>query len=82
MSRTHYHFSQSIEGALKNWNRLEWLNVARNNGMTIEEIKIEFEIMLVQGKRLLPLGDCEGFSYVDGCPGHSLETVDTEAARG
>lgn len=29
--------------------------------------------MLAEGKRLFPVGDCEGFNYETGCPGHPSE---------
>lgn len=29
------------------------------------------KLQLAQGKRVLPMCKCEGFSYQDGCPGHA-----------
>jgi len=66
-----YHFSQSIEGALKNWGRAEWESIARSNGMTPAQVKKQFELYRFEGKKVIPFSqECEGFSYETGCPGH------------
>lgn len=66
------HICQSIEGALHNWDKLTWLDVATQNGMTVNECKERFKIMKFEGKKVIPLGEaCKGFSYIDGCPGHT-----------
>lgn len=31
------------------------------------------------GKRVLPTGDCEGFSFQTGCPGHEETEAKTDA---
>ena len=70
MRRT-IHFCQSVDGALKNWDRRQWEQVAKHNGMTANAVKERFRIWQFEGKRVIPIGEaCEGFSYVDGCPGH------------
>ncbi len=67
------HFSQNIEGALKNWSKQDWLCMARDNKCTVEEVKDYFWQCLNEGKRVLPMaGHCEGFSYQTGCPGHDI----------
>lgn len=30
------------------------------------------KLQLAQGKRVLPMGKCEGFNYQTGCPGHPI----------
>ena len=72
--RTQIHICQSVEGALKNWGKREWRSMAVSNNMTPEDVKIEFQILHRQGKRVIPIGEpCEGFSYETGCPGHVIE---------
>lgn len=69
---TNFHICQSVDGALKNWKKAEWRNIAEANNMTIDAVKEQFKIYQFEGKRVIPLGDpCEGFSYIDGCPGHT-----------
>jgi hypothetical protein len=66
------HLRQSVEGALRNWTRKEWEDVARDNGMGGPDYaKWEFENMKRNGIKYLPIGGpCEGFSHETGCPGH------------
>lgn len=69
------HLSQSIEGALKHWNRSMWKMIADDNNMTVAECKEQFKIMLSEGKKVLPISkDCKTFDYVNGCPGHNTDT--------
>lgn len=73
MSRRRIHICQSVEGALKNWTRKQWLAVAAENNMTPGQAKKQFELYRFEGKKVIPIGDpCEGFSYIDGCPGHQI----------
>jgi hypothetical protein len=66
-----YHICQSVSGALKNWSKKEWENMANHNGMTVDAVKERFRIYEFEGKNVIPLHqECEGFSYKDGCPGH------------
>lgn len=30
------------------------------------------ELQLSEGKRVLPMGECEGFDFQTGCPGHPI----------
>lgn len=69
------HVSQSVEGAIKNWSKQDWLCMARDNGCTVDEVKDYFWTCLREGKLRLPIGKpCEGFSYQTGCPGHGAVT--------
>jgi hypothetical protein len=71
--RKKLHMCQSIEGALKNWSPSQWKAVARDNKLTVAQVKSEFRHYLREGKRVLPLSnDCEGFDYENGCPGHEI----------
>jgi len=67
-----YHLCQSVERALKNWKSREWKSVAKENGISVEECKSIFRQYVREGKRLIPIGECEGFSYETGCPGHEI----------
>ena len=40
--------------------------------MTPDEAKAELLNQLAMGRKLLPFGECEGFSYETGCPGHPV----------
>jgi len=67
------HFCQDIQGALNNWSLDQWKAVARDNKITVEQVKSQFRHYLREGKRVLPFSEeCDGFSYQDGCPGHEV----------
>ena len=40
--------------------------------MSADEAKAELLNHLAMGRKVLPFGDCEGFSYETGCPGHEV----------
>lgn len=65
------HMCQSIQGALKNWDKKTWEAIGKDNGLSGAEMKGKFRIMDFEGKKVLPFGEpCEGFSYETGCPTH------------
>ena len=69
-----HHVSLDISGALKNPKCL--INAITYDGqiLTKEKQIIEFlEYQQYLGHKLLPLGECEGFDYIKGCPGHIIE---------
>jgi hypothetical protein len=69
--KTTYHLCQSVEGALRNWTRADWLYLAKKNNKTIDECKDHFWDLIKAGKLVVPIGKpCEGFDYKNGCPGH------------
>ena len=69
MSRT-FHLSLDIRGAIHNHDG--WKAVCSNDGKRITKAEAIEWLMdrLAEGKRLLPMGPCEGFSFQTGCPGH------------
>ncbi len=68
------HVCQDIRGALKHWDKQTWTQVAWDNKMTIDQVKERFRIYLFEGKKVIPISEeCEGFSYIDGCPGHEVK---------
>ena len=38
--------------------------------MTAEEARAELFRQLRMGRKLIPMGPCEGFDFENGCPGH------------
>lgn len=73
MSRRRIHICQSVEGALKNWDKKTWNDIGKENGVSGAVVKKQFELYRFEGKKVIPIGDpCEGFSYIDGCPGHQI----------
>ena len=76
MKRELRHICQSVDGALSNWTMKEWKSVAKENNLTVAELKDVFRKYKADGKRVIPLGEpCEGFSYWSGCPGHEVDEV-------
>lgn len=78
MSR-HLHLSLDIRGALRN--KDGWKAVSSPDGrrVTKEEAREWLMDRLSEGKRVLPMGPCEGFSFQTGCPGHEDESKPTLA---
>jgi hypothetical protein len=65
------HLCQDVRGALKHWKPYQWRAVARDNKMTVDQVKDAFMNYLLEGKKVIPLHEpCDGFSYENGCPGH------------
>lgn len=77
MSKTRRHLSLSVKGALRFKSTLQSLvNCTTDDGKTlttIDEVRAFLESELAQGHELLPFGECEGFDYKTGCPGHVAE---------
>jgi len=64
-----HHVQLDIEGALKNRSFYGFRN---EDGTPAHWKQVEkfLKESLAEGKVYLPMGDCEGFSFVTGCPGH------------
>lgn len=72
--RQKFHMSISIEGML-NWNKRKKINFMHHDDgskMTDAEARIYLAEALAEGKRVLPMAECEGFDYQKGCPGHPI----------
>lgn len=68
------HMCQSVSGAIKNWDKKMWNQIGNDNGMTGDQAKEKFRIMEFNGIKVIPIVErCEGFSDIDGCPGHEKE---------
>jgi hypothetical protein len=64
------HVCVSIEGLLSRRDRITHM---LKDGRELDdgEARVELLRLFAQGVRVLPCGErCEGFSDVDGCPGH------------
>lgn len=69
-----YHICQDVRGAIKNWTKQQWADVARDNGISVDRCKEWFRIQEFNGVKVIPIGPrCEGFSDIDGCPGHEVD---------
>ena len=67
------HLSLDVKGALMNWKQGQFRGMfKRPDGtkMTANEARAVLVDELAKGHELLPYGDCEGFDYKTGCPGH------------
>lgn len=79
---TREHMAVDLEGALRNKN-LSWFRrddgTTPTNGEAREWIKYQLSL----GRKLWPMGECEGFSYETGCPGHPmLDTIKEPKGEG
>jgi hypothetical protein len=69
------HMCLSIKGALNNakYKKNHTKSYADNDDgspMTYGELKEFLTQSLAEGKRVLPMGDCDNFDYQTGCRGH------------
>ena len=69
-----WHCCMDIEGFLTNTNFprgfVGLLKHDDGRPMTPEEARTELFAQLRQGKRVIPMGPCDGFDFQTGCPGH------------
>jgi len=65
----HMHLCLDIRGAIRGTG---WKCVTAKDGRRVTKAEaIEFLMdRLAEGKRVLPLGPCDGFDFRSGCPGH------------
>jgi hypothetical protein len=70
---TTHHMCVDIEGVLR-WPDKDLRSLFTTEGTHEKSGKVVrdwLKLQLLQGKRVLPMGEkCEGWSDVDGCPGH------------
>lgn len=61
-----------------NWTKREWKNatkwMTRKDGTRFSagELKAEFIKMLGEGKKVIPIGECDNFDFETGCKGHPI----------
>ena len=77
MSKT-IHMCVSVRGML-NWPKREFNRAmkytTKSDGTkfaSVEEFKNSLYDELAKGHEVLPTGECEGFDYKTGCPGHEV----------
>lgn len=82
--RTRHHMCVDIAGVLR-WPDKMLSNLFTDEGekRSGKVVRDWLKLQLAQGKRVLPMGErCEGFSDIDGCPGHEItEAPETETPR-
>ena len=70
---TTHHMCVDIEGVLR-WPDKDLRRLFTTDGQHEKSgrlVRDWLKLQLLQGKRVLPMGEkCEGWSDVDGCPGH------------
>ena len=79
MSR-HLHLCLDIRGAISGTG---WKFISSPDGRKVKKAEAVEWLMdrLAEGKRVLPIGECDGFSLQTGCPGHEeTEAADATAA--
>lgn len=65
------HYSMDVEGAIRNAKDLKGcIKVDGKKLYTVAEIRTFLRGQLALGRKFLPLCDCLGFNFVNGCPGH------------
>jgi hypothetical protein len=72
---TTIHMCISVRGMLR-WDRRElkkatkWITPTAGGRYTVEQLREALLDELAQGHEVLPYGECEGFDFKKGCPGH------------
>ncbi|TGE05602.1 hypothetical protein EU556_20080 [Hymenobacter fodinae] len=70
------HMGLSVEGALRNMTKSQLKNLFTDTetgrDLTAQEAKEELRQAQREGKRVLPMGDCDKWDYQTGCPGHPM----------
>jgi len=69
------HMCLDIEGALnwtKNNNKKSFANHDDGRPMTNRELRQHLMDSAFEGKRVLPMGECDNFDYQTGCRGHDI----------
>ncbi len=70
---TKRHMSLNIEGVLK-WKNLKGILQDENgHELSHEQVEEYLSQCKAKGWKKIPIGDCEGFDYITGCPGHKME---------
>ena len=72
---TRRHMRVDIQGALNNWSNTRMIGVWRDDkGGHYSPHDAKFRLLMARDKgyKFLPVGDCEGFDYQTGCPGHEI----------
>jgi len=49
-----HHMAQSVRGALRHWGLSQWKALAKDNKMTVEQVKEYFKIKEFEGVEVIP----------------------------
>lgn len=78
---TYSHMKMSIKGAIRNRAFRGFTNSETGRELSPREGEEYLLDCLEKGWKYLPLGDCPGFDYMTGCPGHEVEDETEEVNR-
>jgi hypothetical protein len=69
------HMSCNIAGLIRNTGKKSMKGFMSDDGreMSNKEVRAYLQDCLNKGYKVIPLGNCEGFDYQTGCPGHLKE---------
>ena len=77
------HVCLDIQGMLMNYTlKRDYIGLFKHDDgrpMSADDAKRELLRQLSLGRKVLPFGDCDNFSYEDGCQGHP-DIADQEGA--
>lgn len=79
MGRRMIHCSLDIEGGIRNAKMLKGcIEVDGKTLETCKEVREFLKSQLAMGRKVLPMGNCDNFSYETGCLGHDVEAADDD----
>ena len=70
------HMSCNIAGLIRNTGKKSmkgFMSDENGKDLTDKEVRDYLRECLDKGYRVLPMGECEGFNYQTGCPGHEIK---------
>lgn len=76
MPRMIRHMSCNIAGLIRNTGKKSmkgFMSDENGKDLTDKEVRDYLRECLDKGYRVLPMGECEGFNYQTGCPGHEIK---------
>jgi len=77
-----FHMRIDLRGALRNWQDSKWRGcVTADDGhtMTPREVKYKFLEMLGEGKRFIPVTECDAWDG-ERCTGHPIAEHETKTS--
>jgi hypothetical protein len=69
------HMGLSVKGALNqipNNDKMSFANHDDGRPMTNRQLRAYLRMADFEGKKLLPMGECDNFDYQEGCRGHDV----------
>lgn len=77
-----YHLCLDVRGALMNWTDREMKGVFLHDDgrkMTPREAKMFLMDEIAKGHKVIPVCQCDNFSFETGCEGHEVPEAEAEA---